>query len=190
MSWKTVGSILVFIISFIAGKFAYNALFGESDTASYEIHEWLNRSYIGVTFEAPFELSVADLELPMMLKPYVKKMETYNYESNAVALFLSKIEYNPDIPVDIDGAAEGAAASMGATEDVKEFDYKVEKIEKNFLEGRRITGSFKLNDKDAEFIGEFYARNSKLLQILITNLSYPENREVRDRIFKTCKITL
>ncbi|MFC2082209.1 hypothetical protein ACFLR4_03110 [Bacteroidota bacterium] len=190
MSWRTVGSILAIIIGFIAGKFAYNALFGESEIASYEIHEWLNRSYIGVTFEAPFELSEADLELPLVLKPYVKNMETYNYESKAVALFLSKIEYNPDIPVDIDGAAEGAAANMGANEDVTEFNYEVEKIEKNFIEGRRMTGGFKLNDKDTEFVAELYVQKSKLLQILITNLSYPENREVRDRILKSFKVTL
>ncbi|MBI1939568.1 MAG: hypothetical protein HYS25_15775 [Ignavibacteriales bacterium] len=189
MTWKRIFSILIFIASFIGGKFAYSALFGESDTVSFEASDWKFQSYLGVQFESPFELSKTELELPVGVKPFVKKFDTYKYDTKALGLFISRAEYKEGIPSDIDGAVQGGIQNMQAGEGVSDFSYEVRPISKNYWEGRRATGTMKFKGKDAEFAFEVYKNNSKLLQIISTNLIYPENSAVIERIMKSMQIS-
>lgn len=151
--------------------------------------DWKFQSYLGVQLEAPFELSKTELELPVGVKPFVKKLDTYKYDTKALGLFISRAEYKEGIPTDIDGAVQGGIQNMQAGEGVSDFSYEVKPISKNYWEGRRVTGTMKFKGKDAEFVFEIYKNNSKLLQIISSNLVYPENREARERIMKSVRIS-
>jgi hypothetical protein len=187
---KVVISFIIFTLSAIGGKLAFDALLNDPEAASFEESKWRNREYLGINFESPFELSETEIEIPKFVKPFVKYMNTYKYDSKAVSLFVSKSEYIEDIPTDIDGALKGAMLSMRANEDVKDFDYQSSNIYKNFLEGRRAEGKFKMNGKDAVFTAEFYKSGSKLIQVIWSGLDFPENREIGERIFQSVRIKL
>lgn len=190
MTTKTIVSILLFIAGIIGGKYVYDTLFGQSEIASFEDSDWTRTECLGVRFEVPFELSDMDLDLPESVRQYIKVMNNYQYESKSISLFISNAEYNTGVKANIDGAVNGAVRSMEAQKGVSDFTYTVKNIEKNSIEGRLIEGTCKIKGLNAEFVGEIYLRNLKLLQILAMNLSHTENREVRDRIMKSMKVTL
>jgi hypothetical protein len=190
MSTKHILTIILFVVGFIGGKYAWNKLFSESEIVSFEDSDWGRKQILGVQFESPFELSETEVELPPSVKQYVKLMKTYQYDSQALSLFISRAEYNDGIATDIDGAVNGAVQNMKASKGVSDFIYTVKPITKNFLAGRLLQGTCKMKGKEAEFIGEIYLKDTKLLQILSFNLNYAENREARGRIMKSMKITL
>ncbi len=190
MTTKRVLSVLLFIVGMIAGKLAYDEFFGESETVSFEDTDWLPATLLGVRYEAPFELAPMDLKLPEHIKVYVKEMTNYHYESKPIGFFLSRAEYQPGVKVDIDGAVQGAVQNMQAQKGISDFTYETSKIQKNFIDGRLVKGTCKVNGEDAEFICQLFAKDLKLLQIMTMNLSYPENRTVRDRILKSIRISL
>lgn len=190
MTSKRILLILVSILASIGGKLAYDALFEESEIVSFESLDWRHRNYIGVEFEAPFELSEVDLELPVHIKPFVQTLATYKYDSKSLSLFISRAEYKEGISTDLNGAVQGATQNMKANDDITDFSFEVKPFSRNFLEGRLVNGTFKVKEKDAEFVAEFYKNGSKLMQILCVNLKYDENREARERIMKSLNVTL
>lgn len=187
---KKIITIIFFIVGAIAGKYAYNVLFGQSEIASFEDSDWDIKRYAVVKVELPFDLSETDLKLPEYVKKHVKMMENYKYESKSISFFISFAEYREGIDANIDGAVDGAINNMKAGKGISDFTYTVKNIEKNFIEGRLIEGTFKLKEQDVEFIGEIFLKDLKLLQILAINLNYEENREIRDRILKSIKFDL
>ncbi|RPI02588.1 MAG: hypothetical protein EHM64_13675 [Ignavibacteriae bacterium] len=190
MTTKHIFTVLFLIIGFIGGKFAYDALFGQSDTANYEETDWTKSYCLGVAYEAPFELSLMDLQIPQNVKRYVKEMENYQFESMPITFYISRAEYQVGITPNIDGAVNGSVQSMQVQKGITDFTHNVSTIDKNSMEGRLVKGTCKINGKDAEFIAYTYLKNMKLLQIMIMNLNLPENREVKDRIIKSMRISL
>lgn len=190
MTWKHVSLIVIFILFFIGGKIAYNALFGESDTCSFEESDWKKQTYLGVSFEAPFELSTMNIPLPEEVKKLINKFDTYEFHNTPIGMAVSVCEYKEGTPANIDGSVQGAVQNMQAAKGVTDFKYEVTTVDKGYLQCRRIVGTMKLDKKDAEFISEIYLGNMKLLQIMWENLNYAENRAVRDRILKSIKIDI
>ncbi len=190
MTTSRILSILIFVVGMIAGKFAYDELFGESDTVSFEDTDWTFSDCLGVHYEAPFAVSPMELPLPEHIKRYVKEMNTYHYESKPIGLFISRAEYQQIVKPDIDGAVQGAVNNMQAQKGITDFTYKSTHIVRDFIEGRLVEGTCKLNGDDAEFVCQLFVKDMKLLQIMTMNLSYPENRAVRDRILKSVRITM
>jgi hypothetical protein len=190
MSAKHILTIILFAVGFIGGKYAWDKLFSESEIVSFEDSDWGRKQILGVRFESPFDLSETEVDLPNSIKQYIKIMKTYQYDAQALSLFISRVEYNDGIVTDIDGAVNGAVQNMKASKGVSDFTYDVKPITKNFLTGRLLQGTCKIKGKEAEFVGELYKKDSKLLQILSMNLSHEENREARGRIMKSMKITL
>ena len=190
MTTNRVFTIIFIIIGLIGGKLAFDAVFGQSDIAEYEDTDWSRSKCVGVTYEAPFELSPIDLQLPPNVKKYIKTIENYKFESTPITFFISFSEYQPGVTPKIDGAVTGALRKMEAQKEISDFSYKVSNVDKNFIEGRLIRGTCKVDDKDAEITAYFYYKNLKLLQIMTMNLSYPENCEIRDRIIKSLRIDL
>ncbi len=187
---KKISMVLILILSLAGGKYAYDALFGDKVQASFDESDWNEKTYLGVSFQSPFELSSTEIELPASVKQRVKLFSTYKYEQKAFAFFVSVIEINADIPIDLDNAVKGAVGNMRTGEGITDYTYNVAEITKWFLEGRMVTDKMKVKGKDCEFVAELYKKNSRMLQLIWTNLAYPENREVRDRIFKTMKASL
>jgi len=187
---KAVISFMIFTLSAIGGKLAYDALLNDPEVASFEESEWRNRKYLGISFESPFELSETEIEIPEFVKPFVRYMSTYQYDSKAVSFAVCKSEYIDNIPTDIDGAVKGAMMNMRADKDVSDFDYEAAHVYKHYLEGRRASGKFKMKGKDALFTAEFYKSGSKLIQVLWTDLDFTENREIGERIFQSVRIKL
>lgn len=190
MTWKSISSILIFILSFIGGKLAYSALFSESETASFESSDWKKQFDLGITYEAPFELSVKEIALPANIKPFVKNLSTYMYDSKAISFMLSKAEYNDDIQTDLNGAVQGAIQNISASEGVSEFKYQTKNCSRNGLLGKKIEATLKIKGKEAEMVAELYAAGNRLIQVMFTNLSYTENREIRNKIFNSLRVTL
>jgi hypothetical protein len=190
MSRKLVISIVVIIVASIAAKLAYNYLSSESSTVSFEETDWLQREYLGVQFESPFELSVKELELPPSVQEFVKTMQTYAYDSKSISLFIGLCEYKEGTPVNIDGAVDGAMQNMKKEKDVSDFKYDVIPFSTSSQTGRLITGTFKIKKQEAEFVAKFYSRDTKFLQIICLNLSNDANREASGRIMKTMKVNL
>jgi len=188
MAAQRILSIVFIIIGIVIGKLAYNALFGESDIAEYEDADWNRSVSLGVTYEAPFELSPIEIKLPQYVKSYIKEMESYKFESRPIAFFISRAEYRDGVTIDLNGAVEGGIRNLQAQKGITDLSYKVSNIEKNFIEGRLVKGTCKVDEKDAEFVMQIYAKNLILLQIMEMNLDYPENREIRDRIMKSIRI--
>jgi hypothetical protein len=190
MTTQRILSVLIFIVSMIGGKLAYDALFGESEIASFEEADWSLSRCLGVQYEAPFELAPMDLKLPEHIKIYVKEMNNYHFESKPIGFFISRAEYQPGVKPDIDGAVKGAVQNMQAQEGITDYAYVVSNIKKDFIDGRFIKGTCKVDEQDAEFVCQIFMKDLKLLQIMTMNLSFPENREIRDRILKSIRITL
>ncbi|MBN1397641.1 MAG: hypothetical protein JXA06_06390 [Bacteroidetes bacterium] len=190
MDKKQIVFIVFCVAGAIAGMIIYNVFFKQSDVAEYDKDDWSRSRCLGVAFEAPFELSVMDMELPDYVRKMIKTMENYKYDSKAIALFISRTEYQEGVKVNIDGAVQGSVTNIKASREITDLTYDVTNNYDNTFEGRIVKGKYKINKKDAEFIAHFYVNNLKMLQILITNLDIPENREVRDRILKSVRVTL
>jgi len=187
---KQIIFIIFLIIVIIGGMLVYNALFKQSEIAEYDDEDWSRSRCLGVAFEAPFELSLMDLQLPDNVEKIIKKIENYKFDSKSIVFFISRAEYNNGVTVNIDGAVEGAVMNIKASKEITDLTYEVSNNYENSFEGRLVKGKYKINKKDSEFIAHFYVNNLKMLQILITNLDFPENREVRDRIMESIRITL
>lgn len=190
MTGKNIASVIIFIIALVGGRYAFKAIFAEPEIASFEESKWKQCSYEGITFDSPFELEELDVEIPFTLKAYVKEMKNFVYESKSLTLFVSKAEYKAGIPVDIDGAIDGALSNMKRTDGVSDFTFDVQTIDKINSECRKATGNFKINENDSEFVALLHVKKSTLVQILSTNLSYDENRAIRDRIFESLDVKL
>jgi len=187
---QLVVSIMIFVICAIGGKLAYDALFNDPEITSFEESKWRNREYLGIKFESPFELSETEVDLPKFIKPFVKYMNTYEYDSKALCLGVSRSENIEGLSVDIDGAVKGMMMSLDADDDVSGLDYEASPVYKHYLEGRKITGKIKMKGKNAVITAELFKSGSKLIQILWTNLDFPENREVGERIMQSIRIQL
>jgi len=190
MTTNRILSILIFVVGMVGGKLAYDELFAEPETVSFEDIDWAYFDRLGVRYEAPFELAPMELDLPEYVKTYVKEMNNLHYESKAIGFFISRAEYRPGVKPNIDGAVQGAVQNMKSQKGITEFTYKASPIRKNSIEGRLVEGTCKVNEEDAEFVCQVFAKDLKLLQIMTMNLSFPENRAVRDRILKSVNITL
>jgi hypothetical protein len=190
MTKNHIISIVFLIIGFIGGKYAYDMFFTESEIVSFEDSDWGRKNILGVRFDAPFELSETEIDLPPSVGKYVKVMNTFQYTAQSLSLFVSRAEYNEGISLNLDGAVNGSVQNMKANKDITDFNYEIKPIEKHSLTGRLLQGTCKMKGKDAEFIGEIYLKDTKLIQILSFNLSHEENREARDRIMKSVSIAL
>ncbi|MGE5860291.1 MAG: hypothetical protein ACM34J_07040 [Ignavibacteria bacterium] len=187
---KAVIGFMILTISIVAGKLAYDEFFNDPEIAAFEESKWRHRDYLGVKFESPFELSKTEVELPKYIKPFVKYMDVYKYERKALCLVISKSEYIENMHVDLNGAVKGMMNSLKADDDITGVTYKTAPISKHYLTGRKITGKFKMNGKDAVISGELYKSGSRLLQVLLTNLDYPENHAAGERIMNSMRIQL
>jgi hypothetical protein len=190
MTKNRIISIIFLIIGAIGGKYAYDMYFAEPDIVTFEDSDWGRKNILGVRFEAPFELSETEIDLPRSVKQYVKAMNTFQYTALSLSLFVNRTEYNDGIPLNLDGAVNGAIQTMKATEGVSDFNYEVKPIEKHSLTGQLLEGTCKMKGKEAEFISEVYLKDSKLIQILSFNLKHEKNREARERIMKSINIIL
>jgi len=190
MNSKKIISIIVFILAAIGGKLAYDEFFKESEIVSFELSDWSIRSYLGAQFESPFELSTMEVPLPPSVKQYVKVMENYKYESNPISLVISRAEYVEGISVDLDGAVKGSNQNMSASKEISDYSYESKPINKNLLEGRLVNGTCKVKGKEAEFIAEYYKSDLKLMWVCCLYLKHDENRDIKDRIMNSLKITL
>ena len=117
-------------------------------------------------------------------------MISYKYESKAIGVFVSKVEYKEGVETSFDGAVQGTINGLQNAEGVSDFKHEIKDIKRIYLKGKQIKGSFKIKDRTSEFLGEMYSSGQKLLQILCVNLNYHENREIRDKIMKSVKIKL
>ena len=190
MTWKITLSILIFAIAVIGGKFAYDAFLSDSETELFQQTDWKQQNLVGISFEAPFELSESKVNLTPDLKSAILNMETYKYTSKPMALFISKAEYDRGIPVDLDGAVKGAINNIERNDGVSDFDYNVENIVKDSITGRRIEGKLNIKGEAAVIVAELFNKNSILIQIMCTSLDLTENRSVIDRIFNSIKLDL
>jgi hypothetical protein len=190
MTKRHIISIIFLIIGAVGGKYAYDMFFAESEIVSFEDSDWSRKNILGIRFEAPFELSETEIDLSHSVRQYLKEMNTFEYTAQSLSLFLSRAEYKDGIPLSLDGAVNGAIQNMKASKGVSDFIYEVNPIEKHSLTGRLVQGTCKMKEKDAEFIGEVYLKDTKLIQILSFNLSYEKNREARERIMKSMNIAL
>jgi hypothetical protein len=79
---------------------------------------------------------------------------------------------------------------MSASKGMSDYSYESKPINKNLLEGRLINGTCKVKGKEAEFVAEFYKYNLKLMWVYCLYLKHDENRDVKDQIMNSLKITL
>jgi hypothetical protein len=190
MTWKNIGSVILIVIGFIAFKYGYKVITEGPEIASFEEIDWKNSAYENVTLDAPFELDYMEMEIPFTMQSLVSEVKFFEYESRALVVFVAKFVYNPGIPVDIDGAVAGAMAELEGDEGVEDFKFDVIPLRKNNVDGRKVTGNFKTEEGDKEFILEIYVKKSKLIQVLIANTSHAENRAIRNRIFESLSVNM
>ena len=188
MSTKTIVSIIAVILGFVIGKLAYDYFFSESDTVSFDQGDWQSRSYLDFTFEAPFELTPADVDLPPAVKKFVSKTEMAKYDTRALSFIINRTEYIDGTPTDIDGAVRGAMANMKLANGVTDFEYESSTANRDSLEGRSMKGTFKLKGHDTEFNGRIYKLKTRLWVLICVNLVKEENRAARERVMKSVKL--
>jgi len=188
MNNKKTFLLVLIILGFIVGKYAWDKLFTNSEIVSFEDSDWSPKNILGVRFESPFELS--ETEINNSTRDIVKERRKYKYATESISLFIEFAEYKEGIPLDLDGSANETVQAFKARKEVSDFIYEVKPINRNSLNGRLIQGTFKWNGRELEFSNEWYKKDLKLLSISCQNMNHEENREVRERIMKSINITL
>ncbi len=183
---------VLIIVAFIAGALlvvlAYRTFFNEPDIAEFDNADWSSRTYCRVRCESPFELTVKEIELPENVRRVLKSMDSYAYESDAIALFISRADYVDGTPLSIDGAVRGSMANMELGGECKNLEYRTRNADAGAMQTRIVGGSFLKNGKMADFDARYYLVGTELYQIMCINLQHDENKMIRERIMKSIRV--
>jgi hypothetical protein len=154
-------------------------------TVSFEEKDWQLHGYEDITLKSPFQLISGEENVISKLAPGVGKSIQYSYSSRAMSVYLSKMEYNPLFPVNLDSAAVTALQTIEKLEGAPTLSYIVEPIKKNGIRGRRILALSTRDGDNVEVIAELFADKLKLIQIMIIAPIYEENKLVTTRMLSS-----
>ncbi len=194
-STKVAGVLITIIVLAFAGtvgKHIANKIFSNETIVSFETADWAKKQleHTGLYIETPFELSKTTLDLPEDYKSLINEMISYQYTSNSISVNINFVVYAKEIIANLDGAAEGAINNMEGSSGITDFTYYISHTVRNNIEGQIISGYFKIQKQQSEYLGVIFANDSKMWQILCTFLSKDENKIVAERIINSVQITL
>ena len=152
--------------------------------------KWLRSSYghPAISLESPKILKAITIELPEQAKIAIQSNSFFQYGSlfSNFYIMIGSVEYNPEVQTDIDGAVTGAIANLQNQKGISNLQYQTENMEKEGVEGRRITGSLLVNGIESKLRVEMFAQANTLEQIVVVYRSDdPYAEKIQERLFQS-----
>ena len=154
-------------------------------TVSCEESDWKLHGYEDITLKSPFELSEDKKGTVSKLIPGIGRNSQYSYRSRAMRVYLSRSEFTPTFPVNLDSAVSRAINKIEKLEGSAVLSYITEPIKKNDIKGRRIIAISQYEGDYTEIVAELYSDRTNLVQIIIIAPNNEENKLVSTRILSS-----
>ncbi len=185
MTWRPIGIIVLLIAAVFGARYFYRYMNSEPLTVSFEEKDWQLHGYEDITLKSPFQLISGDENVISKLVPGVGKSIQYSYSSRAMSVYLTKLEFSPLFPVNLDSAAVKALQTIEKLEGAPILSYIVEPIKKNGIAGRRILALSRRDGDNVEVIAELFGDRFKLIQMVIIAPIHETNKLVTTRMLSS-----
>ncbi len=124
-----------------------------------------NYGYPGIGIESPKVLKAINSGVPPEATQMMTSNATFTYGSllSGFYVMLTTVEFNEQVPLDIDQIVNSATQMITSHEGVTDFTYDQEEITIDQLSGKKIVGNLKLNNEEA-LITQFVFINKNAVQ--------------------------
>jgi hypothetical protein len=199
MGRKTIAALAVGIIIIGSLIFVFTYWLGEKPEGSGINRELLNKEWVTAVYgEPPIRLSTPEElrptflegEGPQNMTQFVKDARSYTYsQGSALSILVNTVEYRPGVNTNLQGAAEGAIYTLGQQPGVQNLSHETEDIQVGGLSGKKLEGSYQLQERSFAFTNVLMADSSHLWQITVI---HPQNDEsgaaIADRIVESVEV--
>jgi hypothetical protein len=153
--------------------------------------EWTTASYGNppVRISTPEKLRATFLEGegPQNMTQLVQDARSYTYnQGGALSILVNTVEYRPGINTSLQGAVKGAVYTLGQQPGVQELTHTVEDIQIQELESKKVSGSYRIQERRFAFVNVLMADSSHLWQITVIHPQDDENgAAIAERIIES-----
>lgn len=151
---------------------------------------WVTHSFGELTIEAPFALSRADdPQIPDKVRSAVRSIETMSVHKQSLLIQTMTMEVQPGRTVSLDGAADGAFATVRSRDGVTVTNATKENIWLAGLKAVEMAATLQAGGETMKLRGAVAARGLSLYQVQVI---YPADSAAGDgvweRIMKSAKV--
>jgi len=156
--------------------------------------EWVTASYGNppIRISTPEKLSATFLEgeEPQNMTQLVKDARSYTYsQGDAMSILVNTVEYRSGVSTSLRGAVEGAVYTLGQQPGVQELTHTVEDIQIQELEGKKVSGSYQIQERRFAFTNLLLADSNHLWQITVIHPQEDENgTTIAERITNSVEV--
>ena len=158
--------IAVFAVSYYGFSYVKDAVIGHPTKELLE-GDWYysNYGYPAIGLETPKVLKAIKSGVPPEAMQIMISNATFTYGSllGGFYVMLTTVEFNEQVPLDLDEIMTSAVQMIESQEGVSNFNFNEEDITINELSGRKIVGTLKLNNEEA-LIKQFVFINENAVQ--------------------------
>lgn len=190
-----VGIIFLVLISFawyFGIQYVKDTILGHPSKELLEGKWYQNKyGYPAISIETPVVLKATELPLPPEVTQQIISNSNFGYGSMLGGFYIniSIMEFNPELQFNLDGAVEGAIQMIKAKKEVTDFKYRVDDVELQGNNGKKITGTLKVNGLEMNYVQYVINKENSLQQIVIVRKikdTYAE--KIEKRIIESIKI--
>ena len=156
--------------------------------------EWVTEAYgePSIRLSTPEKLQPTFLEGegPQNMTQSVEDAQSYTFsQGSALSILVNTVEYRPNVSINLQGAAEGAIYTLGQQPGVQNLQHETEDIQLDGLEGKKLEGSYQMQERNFAFTNVLVADSSHLWQVTVI---HPQDDEsgaaIADRIVGSMEV--
>lgn len=193
-------TIALGIIVFGSLAFLFTFWLGEEPASGGINRQLLNTSWVTETYgEPPIRLSTPeklrstflDGEGPQNMKQFIKDARSYTYSKGAaLSILVNTVAYQTGVNTNLQGAVEGAIFTLGQQPGIKGLTYETEDVQMNELQGKKVEGTYQVQERAFAFTNLLLTDSSHLWQVTVI---HPQGDEhgvaITDRILESVKVS-
>jgi len=111
--------------------------------------EWKSHPALGLTVRSPARFRAITLPVPPEIRTSIERMESYGRNVGRTEIRISRIEYLPDVPLSLEGSAQGAIDAMRVNPAITQMTYSHARRQVSGLSAVHTTSTFHLEGRPA-----------------------------------------
>lgn len=138
--------------------------------------EWRDQQVLGLTVASPGRFRAITIPVPDEMRTAVSRMESWGRNAGQTEMRVSRTEFNPGVPLSVDGSAQGAIDAMRANPAVTQMTHEHARTAVSGVPAVRTTSRFHVEGRPAhgEILTVLRGRTLWQVQVLGPEKDAPE----------------
>lgn len=138
--------------------------------------EWRDEEVLGLTISSPGRFRAVTIPVPEQMRTAIEKMESWGRNAGETEMRVSRTEFNPGVPLDLEGSAQGAIDAMRGNPAVTQMRHSHARTVVSGVPAVRTTSTFQVEGRPAhgEILSVLRGRTLWQVQVLGPEKDAPE----------------